>query len=98
MGKDQSADEAAYDLQRSIVSWGRLLMAYGGSLKPEKCFFYLISFVWKQDGKWSYDANELNEEFNMGVPMPALGWHGQRNVGSFHLPFRMLRHSSLKHE
>ena len=70
MGKDQSVDEAAYDLQRSIVSWGRLLLASGGSLKPEKYFFCLISFVWKADGKWSYDANELKEEFNMGVLMP----------------------------
>ena len=69
MGKDQSAEEAAYDLQSSIDSWGRLLIASGGSLKPEKCFFYLISFVWKADG-WSYDSNETKEEFNMGVPMP----------------------------
>ena len=36
MGKDQSADEVAYDLQRSIDSWGQLLMASGVSLKPEK--------------------------------------------------------------
>ena len=45
-------------------------MASGGSLKPEKCFFCLISFVWKADGKWSYDSNETKDEFNMGVPMP----------------------------
>ena len=45
MGKDQTADEASYDLQTSIASWGNLLIASGGSLKPEKCFFYLISFV-----------------------------------------------------
>ena len=51
MGKDQSAEEAAYDLQSSIDSWGHLLIASGGSLKPEKCFFYLISFVWKADRK-----------------------------------------------
>ena len=24
----------------------------------------------KAYGKWSYDANDLKEEFNMGVPMP----------------------------
>ena len=38
MGKDQSADEAVYDLQRSIVSWSRLLMASGGSLSPSSVF------------------------------------------------------------
>ena len=36
--KDQSAEEAAYELQSSIDRWGRLLIALGGSLKPEKCF------------------------------------------------------------
>jgi hypothetical protein len=26
--------------------------------------------VWKVDGRWTYDATELKEEFNMGVPIP----------------------------
>ena len=42
----------------------------GDSLKPEKCCFYLISFVWKADGKWLYDANEVQEELHMSVPIP----------------------------
>ena len=64
-------EEATYGfLQCSIDSWDCLLMASGGSFKPEKCFFYLISFVWKADGKWSYDSNEIKDEFNMGVPIP----------------------------
>ena len=29
-----------------------------------------MSFVWKADEKWSYESNETNVEFNMGVPMP----------------------------
>lgn len=70
MVEDESAEEAADDLQGSIDRWGRLLIASGGLLKPEKCFFYLMSFVWKADGKWSYDSNKTNEEFNIGVPMP----------------------------
>ena len=45
MGKDQLSDEAAYNLQHIIFTWGNLLIASGGSLKPEKCFFYLISCV-----------------------------------------------------
>ena len=38
MRKDQSVDEATHDLQRSIGSRGQLLLASGGSLKPESSF------------------------------------------------------------
>ena len=53
-----------------MTSWGKLLIASDGSLKPEKCFFYLISFTWNSEGKWSYAANEKEEEFRLGVPLP----------------------------
>ena len=46
MDQDQTAAEAHEDLQASANSWGKLLISSGGSLKPEKCFLYLISFVW----------------------------------------------------
>ena len=29
-------------IQRAIENWGRLLIATGGTLKPEKCFYQLI--------------------------------------------------------
>ena len=70
MGKNQSADEATYDLQHSIDIWGQLLMASGGSLKPEKCLLYLMLFAWKTDRKRSYESNETNNDFTMGVQMP----------------------------
>jgi hypothetical protein len=66
------------------------LIASGGSLKPEKCFFYLISFTWNADGKWSYAANENEEEFRLGVPLPddsemeiehIVVWCCKRNTG-----------------
>ena len=63
-------EDAHYDLQSSVSSWGNLLIASGGSLKPEKCFFYLIPFKWNKEGKWSYAANEEEEEYRLGVPLP----------------------------
>ena len=38
MDQDQTAAEAHEDLQASVNSWCKLLIASGGSLKPEKCF------------------------------------------------------------
>ena len=70
MDQDQTAAEAHEDLQASFNSWGKLLIASGGSLKPEKCFLYLISFVWNSRGKWAYESNKLKEEYRLGVPMP----------------------------
>ena len=37
MDQDQSVHESHTALQKSIVNWGRLLIATGGSLKPIKC-------------------------------------------------------------
>ena len=39
-------------------------------MRPEKCFFYLISFHWKADGRWSCQSSADNEDFALGVPMP----------------------------
>ena len=62
--------EAHDAMQRSITNWGQLLIASGGSLKPEKCFYHLVSFDWKPDGTWRYAQNELYEEADVVVPMP----------------------------
>ena len=51
MNNHQSAVEVHEDLQASMTSWGNLLMASGGVLKPIKCFYYLISFKWNESGK-----------------------------------------------
>lgn len=52
MDVDESALEAHRHLQDSILSWGNLLIATGGSLKPSTCFYHLISFTWKRNGQW----------------------------------------------
>ena len=46
MDADESAFEAHRAMQASVSSWGRLLIASGGSFKPSKCFHYLVSFDW----------------------------------------------------
>jgi hypothetical protein len=57
-------------MQDSVSNWGQLLIATGGSYKPPKCFFHLISFKWANGGKWSYDSNDDKPEYAMVVPMP----------------------------
>ncbi len=51
------------------MSWGNLLIASGGALKPPKCFSHIISFHWNQDETWAYDANKEDEEMIIWVPM-----------------------------
>ena len=44
MRRIESAVESHGRLQEGVISWGNLLNATGGALKPEKCSFYSISF------------------------------------------------------
>jgi hypothetical protein len=53
MRADQEVEEAHVSLRDSVHNWGQLLVATGGAFKPVKCFYHLISFVWKRDGKWA---------------------------------------------
>ena len=69
MEEDEGKDEAFFNLQEAITNWGKLLLATGGALKPVKCFFHLISFAWKEDGTWTYENNEDNEEYQAAVPL-----------------------------
>ena len=70
MEQDQSVYQAHAAMQESIENWGQLLIATGGSLKPSKCFYHMISFVWSPDGRWKYENNEDDEDLNISVPMP----------------------------
>ena len=63
----ESTEQAFEGLQNSIINWGKLLIATGGALKPSKCSCYLISFKFKKDGTWIYEANE--SEWEMVVPL-----------------------------
>ena len=70
MNQDQSVYTAHAAMQESIANWVSLLIATGGSLKPIKCFYHMISFVWSSDGRWKYEPNEEDEELDIAVPMP----------------------------
>jgi hypothetical protein len=40
--KDETADDPHAAIQNSMNSWGNLLIATGGALKPEKCFYSIL--------------------------------------------------------
>ena len=68
--KVETTSEAHASLQRSLDSWSQLLIASGGALKPAKCFYYLMSYVWDRKGRWSYAKNEGNPEYEIKVDLP----------------------------
>ena len=68
MDATESVEEVHLQLQDSVLSWGNLLIATGGSLKPAKCFYHLISFNWRSDGTWEYARNEGREDLQLWVP------------------------------
>jgi hypothetical protein len=44
MVRDETALETFDKMQASVNSWGKLLIGSGGTYKPDKCFYHLISF------------------------------------------------------
>jgi hypothetical protein len=60
-------------LQISVSSWGGKLIASGGALKPMKCFYHLIDYVWSETGEWSYRSLEEEDlqQFKIRVPTPS---------------------------
>jgi hypothetical protein len=57
-------------IQQAIKNWGRLLIATGGTLKPEKCFYHLIDFARTQKGGWQYIAHHKNKHTALFAPLP----------------------------
>ena len=70
MDQDQLVHESHTAIKDSIVTWGNLLISTGGSLKPIKCFYHVISFSWIPDVRRKYETNEDDEELDIAVPMP----------------------------
>ena len=68
--EDSSIQDAHSALQASVTSWGNLLIATGGALKPEKCFYYLIGYKWDTRGQWSYQEFQESEPLSIAVPLP----------------------------
>jgi hypothetical protein len=66
-GMIHTAHEA---IQRSILSWGEVLIATGGALKPPKCFYYLIGYKWDDKGNWTYQDEPDLSEMMVSVTLP----------------------------
>jgi hypothetical protein len=70
MEQDESVWEVHWSLQQSINNWGKLLIATGGSLKPNKCFYHLLDFAWSAKEGWQYIAQHEDGRAVITVPMP----------------------------
>jgi hypothetical protein len=70
MDAEELIAEVHTAIQRAIENWGRLLIATGGTLKPEKCFYHLIDFAWTQKGGWQYIAHHEDECAALFAPLP----------------------------
>lgn len=68
MDCDYSVEDVHQQLQRSVMDWGKLLIATGGALKPIKCFYHLISFKWEK-GVCYYEDN-TKKDLPVYVPLP----------------------------
>ena len=84
LAADEDVSDVHYAMQDSINSWGELLIASGGTLNPDKCFAYLISYWWTAQGKWRYAANEDREEYGFEVPLPDGSTAPIRHLGVDH--------------
>jgi hypothetical protein len=69
MTQNKNTVEALAHLQESATNCGHLLIATGGSLKPSKCFYHLISFLKKPDGMWVYDRNKEDKALQLVIPL-----------------------------
>jgi len=48
-----NAEQVALHMQQVVSNWEGRLRATGGALVPDKCFWYLIAFEYKNN-KWHY--------------------------------------------
>ena len=53
--------------QTNLGKWSQLLNATGGALNPDKCYWYLISYVCNE-GIWEYDKD--GSSHILSIPLP----------------------------
>jgi hypothetical protein len=70
--RDETVEDAHAAIQNSVNSWGNLLIATGGALKPEKCFYSILLFEWVRR-KWRYRDNSIYGSYGVTVPLPRGG-------------------------
>jgi hypothetical protein len=66
--QNENIDEEHQAIQSSVNSWGNLLIATGGMLQPNKCFYSVISFEWVE-GDWKYSTNDKRVDYKITVPL-----------------------------
>ena len=62
----KSADDVREDAQKLVDEWAHLLNSTGGSLNPEKCYWWMADYVCI-DGEWNY-APQV--EWTLTIPLP----------------------------
>jgi hypothetical protein len=67
--KDETIEKVHTAIQGSVDSWGNLLIATGGALQPNKCFYSIILFEWT-NSEWRYTENSMRDELRVTVPLP----------------------------
>ncbi len=92
--KDETLDKVHAAIQDSVNSWGNLLIAMGGALQPNTCFYPIILFEWV-NGEWWYKNNKISGEFEVTVPLPQNGrapiahnpvTHAEKTLGAMTSP------------
>jgi hypothetical protein len=53
--------------QTNLDKWLRLLIVTGGSLNPDKCYWYLMFYI-RKEGVWEYDRNASS--YKLSIPLP----------------------------
>ncbi len=48
-----SGDDVLPDAQASVDAWAELLISTGGSLNPDKCYWYMVDYTCT-NGEWNY--------------------------------------------
>jgi hypothetical protein len=54
------SDAILLTAQNNLEKWAELLIATGGMLNPDKCYWYMVSYVCPK-GEWEYDDTKSYE-------------------------------------
>ena len=62
----QSGNDVIRDTQMSVDAWANLLISTGGSLNPDKCYWYMVDYM-NINGEWNYAPSTTWE---LTIPLP----------------------------